>query len=76
MNVCMSTNNCSGEENVEIEKSFIPILLILSTIISFTSSIKTESSSTIAIFIVLIILSQNTNSFFNIINKVVKNIIL
>ena len=32
----MSTNNCSGEENVEIEKSFIPILLILSPIISLT----------------------------------------
>ena len=52
----MSTNNCSGEENVEIEKSFIPILLILSTIISLTSSIKIESSSTIAIFIILTLL--------------------
>ena len=49
-------------ENVEIEKSFIPILLILSPIISLTSSIKIESSSIIAIFIILIFLSPKVFS--------------
>ena len=44
------------------EKTFIPILLILSPIISLTSSIKIESSSIIAIFIILIFLSPKVFS--------------